>query len=93
MVAEITDQEKRRILREMAAEWLRLADAIRPIIGSRNTKWDDAGRVDDMPRYPQRVSNSGQMSRRRGHLYYKLNLLRRFIKAFKLFPPHRGRAL
>jgi DNA primase len=29
MVAEITDQETRRILREMAAEWLRLADAIR----------------------------------------------------------------
>ena len=28
MVAEITDQETRRILREMAAEWLKLADDI-----------------------------------------------------------------
>jgi hypothetical protein len=30
MVAKTTDQESRRIQREMAAEWLRLADAIRP---------------------------------------------------------------
>jgi hypothetical protein len=29
MVAGTTDQELRRIQREMAAEWLRLADAIR----------------------------------------------------------------
>jgi hypothetical protein len=29
MVASTTDQELRRIQREMAAEWLRLADAIR----------------------------------------------------------------
>jgi hypothetical protein len=27
---QLTDQESRRILREMAAEWLRLADAQRP---------------------------------------------------------------
>jgi hypothetical protein len=30
MVAATTDQELRRIQREMAAEWLRLADAVRP---------------------------------------------------------------
>jgi hypothetical protein len=30
MVAAITDQEARCVQREMAAEWLRLADAIRP---------------------------------------------------------------
>jgi hypothetical protein len=30
MVAKTADQESRRIQREMAAEWLRLADAIRP---------------------------------------------------------------
>jgi hypothetical protein len=30
MVAATTDQESRRIQREMATEWLRLADAIRP---------------------------------------------------------------
>jgi hypothetical protein len=29
IVTAITDQESRRIQREMAAEWLRLADAIR----------------------------------------------------------------
>ena len=29
MVASTTDQESRRIEREMAAEWLRLADTIR----------------------------------------------------------------
>ena len=29
MVIAITDQELRRIQREMAAEWLRLADAVR----------------------------------------------------------------
>jgi hypothetical protein len=29
IVAAMTDQESRRIQREMAAEWLRLADAIR----------------------------------------------------------------
>jgi hypothetical protein len=29
MVAETTDQESRSLQREMAAEWLRLADAIR----------------------------------------------------------------
>jgi len=29
MVASTTDEESRRIQREMAAEWLRLADAIR----------------------------------------------------------------
>ena len=34
MVAAITDQEGRRVQREMAAEWLRLADAIRPPLKS-----------------------------------------------------------
>jgi hypothetical protein len=34
MVAGTTDQELRRIQREMAAEWLRLADAIRPSLKS-----------------------------------------------------------
>ena len=29
IVVAITDQESRRIQREMAAEWLRLADAVR----------------------------------------------------------------
>ena len=29
MVAAITDQESRRIQREMAGEWLRLADVVR----------------------------------------------------------------
>ena len=31
---QLTDQESRRIHREMAAEWLRLADAIRPPLKS-----------------------------------------------------------
>jgi hypothetical protein len=34
MVAGTTDQESRCIQREMAAEWLRLADAIRPSLKS-----------------------------------------------------------
>ena len=34
MVAAITDQEARCVQREMAAEWLRLADAIRPPLKS-----------------------------------------------------------
>jgi hypothetical protein len=36
MVAETTDQESRSIRRDMAAEWLRLAD---------KCKWADAGRL------------------------------------------------
>jgi hypothetical protein len=35
MVAGTTDQEFRRIQRKMAAEWLRLADAILPSLNSR----------------------------------------------------------
>ena len=31
---QLTDQESRRLHREMAAEWLRLADAIRPPLKS-----------------------------------------------------------
>ena len=34
MVAAIADQEARCVQREMAAEWLRLADAIRPPLKS-----------------------------------------------------------
>jgi hypothetical protein len=34
MVAATTDQESRRLQREMAAEWLRLAEAIRPSVKS-----------------------------------------------------------
>jgi hypothetical protein len=34
MVAAPTEQESRSIQREMAAEWLRLADAIRPSLKS-----------------------------------------------------------
>ena len=38
MVAAITDQEARCVQREMAAEWLRLADTIRPSLKSRKTR-------------------------------------------------------
>ena len=44
MVAATTDKESRFIQREMAAEWLRLADAIRrrPRRSKHKCKWDDA---------------------------------------------------
>ena len=42
MVAATTDRESRSIQREMAAEWLRLADAIRRPRRSKQCKWDDA---------------------------------------------------
>ena len=42
MVAATTDRESRSIQREMAAEWLRLADAIRRPRRSSKCKWDDA---------------------------------------------------
>ena len=55
MVAATTDQESRSIQREMAAEWLRLADAIRRLVGPSKCKWDNAGRLSWRPR---RVANS-----------------------------------
>jgi hypothetical protein len=38
MMAATTDQESRSIQREMAAEWLRLADAIRRLRRSKQMK-------------------------------------------------------
>jgi hypothetical protein len=35
---QLADQETRRILREMAAEWLRLADSIQSSAGSEHHK-------------------------------------------------------
>jgi hypothetical protein len=52
MEAATTDQESRSIRRDMAAEWLRLADAIRrprkswQIQPLESRKWDDARRWD-----------------------------------------------
>jgi hypothetical protein len=39
MVAAPTDQESRSIQRKMAAEWLRLANEIRRLVGSK-CKWN-----------------------------------------------------
>ena len=44
MVASTRDEELRRIQREMAAEWLRLADAIRHPRRFKQSKWNDAAR-------------------------------------------------
>ena len=41
MVAATRDQESRSIQREMAVEWLRLADTIRRLGGPSKCKWDD----------------------------------------------------
>ena len=40
MVASTTDQELRRVQRQMAAEWLRLADAIRHPRGLKQMQTD-----------------------------------------------------
>ena len=47
MVAGTTDQELRRIQREMAAEWLGLADAIRPSLKSWKVRASASHAADD----------------------------------------------
>jgi hypothetical protein len=41
--SKLPDQESRRVLREMAAEWLRLAEAIQTPSRSEDRKRDEAG--------------------------------------------------
>ena len=47
MVAATRDQQLRCIQREMAAEWLRLADTVQrgALVGPSKCKWDDTGRA------------------------------------------------
>jgi hypothetical protein len=62
MVAKTADQESRRIQREMAAEWLRLTDAIRPPSKSWKLRPLKSNGADPGPVYPLRNDSQSRIN-------------------------------